>query len=171
MLRFSKQLITWRVAPSLDYSTTLPYTRIDVTVPAKDSTNVAALDLYFAVSNHPKLRRRLLLALLVIGATVFIHTCVFDRATWYGESWRGKNMANGKPYNPDALTCASWSYQLGTTLRITHNGHSVTVQVTDRGGKNRWYQFGKTIDLSPAAFSKLAPLRTGSIKIQIHRTN
>src|SRR5262245_33937364 len=111
-----------------------------------------------------RLRTKIQLGLFVIAAVLFVHNCVFDRATWYGESWRGKKMANRKPYNPDAMTCASWHYALGTKLRITNEKHSVIVEVTDRGGKNRWYQFGKTIDLTPNAFSKLAPLKTGTIK-------
>lgn len=114
-----------------------------------------------------RLSTKIGLGFAVIAAILFVHTCVFDRATWYGESWRGRKMANGKPYNPDALTCASWDYRLGTTLRISRGEKSVVVQVTDRGGKNRWYQFGETIDLTPAAFSKLAPLRTGSIQIRV----
>jgi rare lipoprotein A len=116
-----------------------------------------------------RLRTKIWLGFFVIGAVLFVHACVFDRATWYGESWRGKKMANGKPYNPDAMTCASWAYKLGTRLRITHEKHSVVVEVTDRGGKNRWYQFGKTIDLTPTAFSKLANPKIGSIEIKIHR--
>jgi rare lipoprotein A len=111
------------------------------------------------------------LGLAMLLAVLVVHTCWFDRATWYGESWRGRKMANGKPYNPDALTCASWSYKLGTELRISNGRRSVIVEVTDRGGKNRWYQFGKTIDLTPAAFAKLAPLKTGSIQINIHRAD
>src|SRR4051794_18226752 len=117
-----------------------------------------------------RISTKLKTGLCVIIALLAMHTCIFDRATWYGESWRGRKMANGKPYNPDALTCASWNYPLGTKLRINHEKHSVTVEVTDRGGKNRWYQVGKTIDLSPTAFSKLAPLNTGSIEVRIRRT-
>jgi rare lipoprotein A len=109
------------------------------------------------------------ISFVVIVGVLLLHTCWFDRATWYGESWRGKKMANGKPFNPDALTCASWTYPLGSKLRITSQKHSVTVEVTDRGGKNRWYQFGKTIDLTPTAFTKLAPLKAGSIEIKMKR--
>lgn len=141
----------------------------DVTPHDKDSTNVAVTDSYFVLSNRLKLRRRLLFGFFAVAAVILLHTCVFDRATWYGEHWRGKKMANGKPYNPDAFTCASWDYPLGSKLRLTYEKSSVTVHVTDRGGKNRWYQFGKTIDLTPTAFAKLAPLKTGSIPISVHR--
>jgi rare lipoprotein A len=116
-------------------------------------------------------RTKLRIGLAFIIAAILAHACWFNRATWYGESWRGRKMANGKPYNPDAFTCASWNYPLGTKLRISRENHSVTVEVTDRGGKNRWYQFGKTIDLTPTAFSKLAPLKTGSIEVRIRRAD
>jgi rare lipoprotein A len=109
---------------------------------------------------------------LGIGAIVaifFVHICVFDRATWYGESWRGKKMANRKPYDPDSMTCASWDYPLGSSLRVTAGKKSVIVEVTDRGGRNRWYQFGKTVDLTPAAFIQLASLKTGTIQVRIEK--
>jgi rare lipoprotein A (peptidoglycan hydrolase) len=141
--------------------------RFDVTLTGKDSTNVATNEEYFAMNVRTKLR----IGLALIIAAVLAHACWFDRATWYGESWRGRKMANGRPYNPDVLTCATWNYPLGTKLRITREKHSVTVEVTDRGGKNRWYQFGKTIDLTPTAFSKLAPLKTGSIEVRIRRAD
>jgi rare lipoprotein A len=118
-----------------------------------------------------KLSTKIRFGFLAVIAVLAMHTCVFDRATWYGESWRGRKMANGKPYNPDVLTCASWNYPLGTKLRITHEKRSVTVEVTDRGGRNRWYQFGKTIDLTPVAFAKIAALKTGSIEVQIRRAD
>ncbi len=34
-------------------------------------------------------------------------------ASWYGEAHRGKLMANGKRFNPDRLTAASWFYRSG----------------------------------------------------------
>ena len=40
-------------------------------------------------------------------------------ASWYGEDHRGRLMANGKKFNPDKLTAASWFYPLGTRVRVT----------------------------------------------------
>src|SRR5256885_351299 len=45
-------------------------------------------------------------------------------ASWYGEEHRGRLMANGKRFNPDKLTAASWFYPLGTTVRVTLNASS-----------------------------------------------
>jgi rare lipoprotein A len=109
---------------------------------------------------------------LVLGAILLVcawHACIYDRATWYGSFERGQKMANGRPFNPDALTAASWDYPLGTRLKIAHGGKSVHVEVTDRGGKKAFLQFGKAIDLSKGAFAKLENPNVGSIRIKITR--
>lgn len=69
-------------------------------------------------------------------------------------------MANGQPMNPEAMTCASWHYPLGAVLEVSHGGKTVKVVCCDRGGLQQ-------IDLSPAAFKKLAPLSKGIIKVKI----
>src|SRR6516162_1226131 len=45
-------------------------------------------------------------------------------ASWYGEEHRGKLMANGKRFDPDKLTAASWFYPLGTKVRVTLTSNS-----------------------------------------------
>lgn len=110
-------------------------------------------------------------ALAILLLMALGKSCSPDRATWYGQSHRGKLMANGKPFNPDALTAASWDYPLGTKLRIIHDKKSVVVEVTDRGGAKKFFQIGRTIDLSRAAFSQLAPTQEGSISVRIVRVD
>ena len=97
------------------------------------------------------------------------HACCYDRATWYGERERGKLMANGRPFNPDALTAASWSYPLGSKLKLIYHNKSVVVEVTDRGGARAFMQFGKVVDLSHAAFAKLEKPAVGTIRVKIQR--
>jgi len=97
------------------------------------------------------------------------HACCYDRATWYGGADRGKLMADGHPFNPDALTAASWDYPLGSSLRIVYGKKSVRVEVTDRGGKRAFLQFGKVVDLSHAAFARLEKPEVGSIRVTIRR--
>jgi Lytic transglycolase len=63
-------------------------------------------------------------------------------ASWYGEADRGKLMANGKKFNPDRLTAASWFYPLGTRVRVTIRSpefepRSVLVTITDRGRRSK----------------------------------
>lgn len=75
-------------------------------------------------------------------------------------------MANGETFLEDELTCACRLYPLGTRLKITSikTGKSVYVWVTDRIGK----RFATSrIDLSKYAFSRIADLKQGIIKIKV----
>lgn len=90
-------------------------------------------------------------------------------ASWYGEDHRGRPMANCKPFNPDALTCASWFFPLGTRLAVSHKDRTVFVTVTDRGPAKRLVKQGRIIDLSAAAFKKLADPRKGLIEITVQK--
>ena len=95
--------------------------------------------------------------------------CAPDRATWYGTHLRGKKMANGQPFDPNGLTAASWEYPLGTKLKLSHDDKSVVVVVTDRGGDPAFLQFGKTIDLTRAAFARLEDPKEGSVHVKIRQ--
>jgi len=97
-------------------------------------------------------------------------------ASWYGESHRGKLMANGKPFNPDKLTAASWFYPLGTRVRVTVSepsmrDKSVLVTITDRGPAMELVREGRVIDLGYAAFKKLAPTDLGLIQVKVQPAN
>ena len=115
------------------------------------------------------MRRKIGLALAAILLICGWHACCYDRATWYGERERGKLMANGRPFNPDALTAASWNYPLGSRLRLIYGNKSVVVEVTDRGGTRAFMQFGRVVDLSHAAFERLERPSVGSIRVRITR--
>jgi rare lipoprotein A len=114
-------------------------------------------------------RRKIGIALAAILFVCGWYACVYDRATWYGERERGKLMANGRRFNPDALTAASWNYPLGSKLRLVYGNKSVLVEVTDRGGARAFMQFGKVVDLSQAAFARLEKPAVGSIRVRITR--
>jgi rare lipoprotein A len=92
-----------------------------------------------------------------------------DRASWYGEKHRDLPMANGQPFNPDQLTAASWSFDLGTKVVVTHANRSVVVEITDRGPAKRLVNEGRKIDLSRAAFVKLANPALGLIEVSIRK--
>jgi rare lipoprotein A len=91
-------------------------------------------------------------------------------ASWYGEAERGKLMANGKRFNPDKLTAASWFYPLGTRVRVTIHSpefepRSVEVTITDRGPAKRLVHQGRVIDLGRAAFKKIAHPDLGLVEV------
>lgn len=110
---------------------------------------------------------RLLITTLSCVATLVITTGapVFAQsATYYHPSLAGHKKANGRPYNPRAMTAASNNYRLGTRVKVTNrkNGKSVVVTITDRCGNC-------SIDLSQAAFQRIAPLRQGRVPVKITR--
>ena len=82
-------------------------------------------------------------------------------------------MANGKPFNPDKLTAASWFYPLGTRVKVTlaspqaAKPRSVLVTITDRGPDRDLVRAGRIIDLTHAAFRKLAEPDLGLVPITV----
>ena len=78
-------------------------------------------------------------------------------------------MANGQRFDPDKLTAASWFYDLGTKVVVTCDDRSVVVEITDRGPAIRLVQQGRTIDLSRAAFAKLASPDLGLIDVTLKK--
>ena len=82
-------------------------------------------------------------------------------ATWYGNGFHGRRMANGKRFNQNAMTAAHPSLRLGSRIRVQYRGRSVMVRVTDR--------CRCSLDLSKAAFRRLAPLSKGRIKVRYSR--
>ena len=86
--------------------------------------------------------------------------------TYYHPSLAGAPMANGTSYDPrNPLLAASNRYRLGTLLQIARpDGTAPTiVQVADRGGD------GFDLDLSEAAFRRLAPLDVGRVTACVDR--
>jgi rare lipoprotein A len=106
-------------------------------------------------------------------AALFLLWCLTcnaaDQASWYGEHQRGLRMANGKRFNPDKLTAASWFYHLGTRVVVTHAGRSVVVEITDRGPAKHLVHEGRKIDLSHAAFARLANPDRGLIAVTVKK--
>ncbi len=103
-------------------------------------------------------------------------------ASYYGvgDGFAGQRTSDGSRMNPDAMTCASWHYPLGTKLEVSYRhkfyawssrhkkkvkvviDKKVIVKVNDRGGLH-------LLDLSAGAFKKLAPLSRGVIKVKVRR--
>ena len=106
-------------------------------------------------------------------AALFLLSCPIcdaaDKASWYGEEHRGRLMANGKPFDPDKLTAASWFYGLGTRVVVKHASRSVVVEITDRGPARHLVRDGRKIDLSHAAFAKLANPGRGLIDVTLKK--
>jgi len=80
--------------------------------------------------------------------------------SWYGEKYRGRLMANGKPFNPAAMTVAHKSLPFGTRVRFQLGPRSIIATVTDRGP----FVAGREFDLSSGAFAQLAQVEAGLIR-------
>ena len=83
-------------------------------------------------------------------------------ASWYGDC---QPTASGERFDPSALTCAHRTLPFGTwlTVRRVSTTRAVRVRVTDRGPFVR----GRVIDLTPAAFRRLAPLGRGVVRVEL----
>jgi rare lipoprotein A (peptidoglycan hydrolase) len=98
------------------------------------------------------------------------------KASWYSTeslkkegTWKYSKgvMANGKAFNDQCFTCASWDYPLGSILRIQHmdiygRSRTVSVRVCDRTARRFK---GERIDLSKGAFAAIAPLKSGLVPV------
>ncbi len=86
-------------------------------------------------------------------------------ASWYGANHQGKTMANGQPYNMYADTAAHRTMPLGTKVNLTNpaNGHTATVEITDRGPFIR----GRSLDVSYAVAKKLGMVEQGVAKLRM----
>ena len=106
----------------------------------------------------------------LIMCTILLFSITFSQETgtvsWYGKQHHGKRTSSGEVFNMDSLTAASNKYPLGTRLKLTYpeNNTSVIVKVNDRGGFSK---YGRKLDLSKAAFEKLASTTKGLIKVII----
>lgn len=107
--------------------------------------------------------RHLFLGIILMLITTCIST---GTASWYGKGFDGKLTASGYLYDQNQLTCASNKYPFGTVLQVTNkkNKKSVIVVVTDRGD---FTKYGREIDLSKKAFSKIAISGEGLINVDI----
>jgi len=76
-----------------------------------------------------------------------------------------RRLSSGRVVDPSAQLAAHRSLPFGSWLLIRNpeNGHTVRVEVLDRGP----YRVGRDLDLSKEAFRALAPLERGIIKYEV----
>ncbi|MBU1537331.1 septal ring lytic transglycosylase RlpA family protein [Myxococcota bacterium] len=85
------------------------------------------------------------------------------KASYYGAT--REKTASGERVNPNAFTAAHRTLPFNSIVEVTakKSGRSVRVRITDRGP----YIRGRVIDLTPAAFKALMPLRHGVIEVSL----
>jgi rare lipoprotein A len=86
-------------------------------------------------------------------------------ASWYGESFHGKQAANGELFDMEALTAAHRTLPLGSVVRVVNlaNGKYLHVRITDRGP----YVNNRILDLSRGAATRLGMMEEGLSHVQI----
>jgi len=104
-------------------------------------------------------------AFVIISAPQ-VHAAECGIASFYGAERQGKPMANGAPFNRNALTAASWDYPLGTRVRVSAGNRSVVVVISDRGPAHYLHRI---IDLSEASFRRIAPTALGKVRVCVER--
>lgn len=114
--------------------------------------------------------RKTLMGLGLTLVTILMSSQAFatiHKASWYGfKPWDGRKTASGEVFRTYGLTTASNTHKMGTRLKVTNvvNGKSVVVRVNDTGG---FKKYGRTLDLSYGAFSKISNPKVGVIKVKI----
>jgi rare lipoprotein A len=80
-------------------------------------------------------------------------------ASWYGEDYHGRPMANGDPYDMYANTIAHKDLPLGTEVELNNprTGQTTRAVITDRGP----FVEGRDIDLSYGLACKLSLVENG----------
>jgi rare lipoprotein A len=86
-------------------------------------------------------------------------------ASWYGESFHGKQAANGELFDMEALTAAHRTLPLGSVVRVVNlaNGKHLHVRITDRGP----YVNNRILDLSRGAAARLGMMEGGLSHVRI----
>ena len=87
-------------------------------------------------------------------------------ASFYGSKFHGKKTASGEVFDMNKMTCASNTHKMGTKLKVVNkaNKKSIICKVNDTGGFSK---YGRTLDLSKAAFAKIADIKQGLVKVDI----
>ena len=86
-------------------------------------------------------------------------------ASYYARKFQSRKTASGERLDNRSMTAAHRSLPFGTevTVRNVHNGKSVRVRINDRGP----FVKGRIIDLTRAAFSRIASLDRGVVRVEI----
>jgi len=86
-------------------------------------------------------------------------------ASWYGESFHGKQAANGELFDMEALTAAHRTLPLGSVVRVVNlaNGKHLRVRITDRGP----YVNNRILDLSRGAAARLGMMEGGLSVVRV----
>lgn len=142
-----------------------------------ESRKKAPINLRLPKIKLPSIFRKLL-PITMLFILLSKGVCYAEEVSWYSSEACKYNpdkscpTASGKSlYDLESkgiLFAAGWDGKFGTRYRVCNsaNGRCVNVVILDRGPAKR---LGRKLDLSKAAFSKIAPLSQGIAKCSIQR--
>ena len=86
-------------------------------------------------------------------------------ASYYAKKLHNRKTASGEALNNSSMTAAHKTLPFGTEVMVQNlnNGKSVKVRINDRGP----FVKGRIIDLTRTAFSRIASLDKGVVKVEI----
>ena len=89
------------------------------------------------------------------------------RASYQGDAYAGHRTASGERYDPKALTAASSTLPIGSSVMVTNpaTGRSVKVRINDRGPNVR----GRSLDLSKHAAEEIGITKQGVARVNVKR--
>jgi peptidoglycan lytic transglycosylase len=95
------------------------------------------------------------------------HPSKATRASYQGDAYAGHRTASGERYDPNALTAASSTLPIGTSVIVTNpaTGHSVKVRINDRGPNVH----GRSLDLSKRAAEEIGITKQGVARVTVKR--
>jgi peptidoglycan lytic transglycosylase len=125
-------------------------------------------------------KSRQLLGVMSLSLVMFLGACswvatgtsqldvgIEDRgvASWYGESFHGRQAANGELFDMETLTAAHRTLPLGSVVRVVNlaNGKHLHVRITDRGP----YVNNRILDLSRGAAAQLGMMEGGLSVVRV----
>jgi rare lipoprotein A len=87
------------------------------------------------------------------------------KASYYGDEFVHRTMANGKKFSQHKLTAAHKTLPLGTKVKVINltNHERVKVRITDRGP----FVKGRIIDLSKKAAKRIDMINDGVVQIEL----
>jgi rare lipoprotein A len=90
------------------------------------------------------------------------------KASYYGQKFYTKKMADGTRMNPQSNAAASKTLPLGTKARVTNleNGNNEVVEIKDRGP----YVKDRIVDVSPKTADKLGLKEDGTAPVEVKPT-
>ena len=90
-------------------------------------------------------------------------------ASFYARKFQSRKTASGELLDNGSMTAAHRTLPFGTEVivRNLQNGKTVRVRVNDRGP----FVKGRIIDLTRAAFSRIASLNQGVVKVEVRAVN